>query len=113
MIATYSLIIAIGVILTIIPINLHPIFLKLRKPPQIPSHKKQLYEQHIKSAKWRKIKQRRLAKDGYMCKNWHWWPVKSNLEVHHKSYRNLGNEKQWELITLCKRCHNKIHKRKS
>jgi hypothetical protein len=31
------------------------------------------------------------------------------MDVHHKSYRNFGNEKLTELIHVCRQCHNKIH----
>ena len=34
---------------------------------------------------------------------------KTNLEVHHLSYKNLGNERFKELITLCHRHHEIIH----
>jgi 5-methylcytosine-specific restriction endonuclease McrA len=32
-----------------------------------------------------------------------------NLNVHHLSYENVGNEHQKDLILLCKGCHEKEH----
>lgn len=33
----------------------------------------------------------------------------SLLQVHHCSYAHLGSERQGEMITLCKHCHEKVH----
>jgi 5-methylcytosine-specific restriction endonuclease McrA len=32
-----------------------------------------------------------------------------NLEVHHVSYKNLGNEQPSDLIVVCSPCHDKLH----
>lgn len=31
------------------------------------------------------------------------------MDVHHKTYRNFGNEKVSELTHVCRQCHQKIH----
>jgi len=31
------------------------------------------------------------------------------LDVHHLSYKNLGNEKDEDLLVVCRRCHNDLH----
>lgn len=36
---------------------------------------------------------------------------KKNLNVHHKTYRNIGNESERDLLLVCKDCHNELHKR--
>ena len=83
------------------------------KAPKIPENKKELYKRHVseQSKEWRKIRQQRLAKDNFRCQNKHWWPATKNLHVHHCNYNNLGNEKLSDLITLCRSCHNKIHRK--
>lgn len=68
--------------------------------------------QYMQSPSWRKIRQKRLEKDKFRCQNIHVIGGKQGLEVHHKSYVRLGNERLSDLITLCRRCHNDIHKRK-
>lgn len=30
-------------------------------------------------------------------------------EVHHITYANLGNESAWELLAVCRECHEQIH----
>lgn len=34
---------------------------------------------------------------------------KDQLDVHHLTYENLGDEKDEDLIVLCRRCHNDLH----
>lgn len=31
-------------------------------------------------------------------------------QVHHLNYCHIGNEKLWDLISVCSACHIKIHK---
>ena len=33
-----------------------------------------------------------------------------NIEVHHVNYNTLGNERLNDLISLCRKCHNRIHR---
>lgn len=35
------------------------------------------------------------------------------LEVHHRTYERLGNESRWDLIALCRTCHDVAHGRRS
>jgi 5-methylcytosine-specific restriction endonuclease McrA len=30
-------------------------------------------------------------------------------EVHHQTYRNFGSEFAFELVSLCCRCHDRLH----
>ena len=34
-----------------------------------------------------------------------------NIIIHHRNYENVGNEKDTDLIVLCKRCHTLFHTR--
>jgi len=65
------------------------------------------FENYMKSDEWKNLKNQRLKKDGFccvLCKS------KEHLICHHLTYKRLFNEEINDLITLCKRCHNKIHK---
>lgn len=35
----------------------------------------------------------------------------NNLEVHHRTYERVGNERPADVIALCKACHEKHHDR--
>ena len=66
-----------------------------------------LYFDYLKTKWWAFIRQERLALDKYKCKKCN---QKNELEVHHLSYENLGEENVYtDLITLCARCHNDTH----
>jgi len=64
-----------------------------------------LYRLYLQSPQWRRKREARLILDRHRC-------VKCNamrrLEVHHLSYRNVGNEPMDDLRTLCKDCHDGV-----
>ena len=64
------------------------------------------YNEYIKSAEWLNFRQLVLERDKNMCQGC----LKSEAEeVHHLTYDNLGNELLFELISVCKPCHDRIH----
>ena len=60
------------------------------------------YHEYLNSSTWKARRQAKLAKAKYRCEN---CGEKGYLEVHHKTYKNLGNEDTNDLIVLCKGCH--------
>ena len=74
--------------------------------------KKVNYYIYIKSEAWRKKRLKRLKTDDFKCQfrvGRFKCGAKTSLEVHHLSYKNLGNERFKELITLCHKHHDIIH----
>jgi hypothetical protein len=77
--------------------------------------------QYLKSHHWRCLSNRLIDKaDGCcFCCGYHWkespWNYDHNdelierLEVHHVSYKNLGDEKPEDVIVVCSVCHDDIH----
>jgi len=65
------------------------------------------YKQYLKTSEWKKLRQQVLDRDK-CCQT---CVLIQNLEVHHKHYKTLGNEKLDDLITLCKECHEVITNR--
>lgn len=63
-----------------------------------------IYVEYMKSVKWRELRDFRIQLDQYSCQ------ICGNTatEVHHLTYRHLGGEYLFELISLCQFCH--IHK---
>ena len=65
------------------------------------------YKEYINSEKWKARKALFLKfnkKDYcYICGS------VENLNVHHKRYRNLGKEKDNDLMVLCEDCHHRVH----
>ena len=64
------------------------------------------YKKYIKSNSWfRKRNQAKYwhGKRCYVCNA-------KKVDIHHKTYKDLGNEDQKnQLIPLCRKCHFKIH----
>lgn len=65
------------------------------------------YDIYTKSPEWKIKREQRLEKDNHKCRtceNIEGFPV----QVHHKTYINLGNEPMEDLITVCTACHDAL-----
>jgi 5-methylcytosine-specific restriction endonuclease McrA len=63
------------------------------------------YQEYLESYIW-KDRQKLMLKmypKCYKCR-------KKATCVHHKTYKNVGEEKQRDLLTLCWSCHEEVHK---
>lgn len=71
------------------------------------------YEDYLKTPKWRAIALKRMEIDKNKCVMCQTMGTKTNpLEVHHLSYKHLGNEENRiyeDLVTLCHVCHKSTH----
>jgi len=73
--------------------------------------RKQLYASYLKSGHWQELKKQALARDGFKCTS-----CGSTLKLHghHKLYRhNLRACTVEDIVTLCKRCHEQLHRDKA
>lgn len=63
------------------------------------------YENYLKTRHWRRIRNRKILSDGvcFLCGK------DQNLQVHHRTYKRLGEEKESDLIVLCRECHKLMH----
>jgi hypothetical protein len=61
------------------------------------------YEKYIHSTEWRKIADSRMKLDNYTC----CVCGKPASDVHHLTYDRFGNEDVDDLVSLCRKCHNK------
>jgi hypothetical protein len=62
------------------------------------------HREYLKSATWQDIRKQVLERDNYTCKC-----GQKGYDVHHKTYKNWGNENLNDLITLCRSCHEQQH----
>ena len=75
-------------------------------------NKRGFYSEYMQSKEWKKKRRERLKFDGYECRGLHILSKRTDLHVHHKTYKRLGNESvRFDLITLCKKHHKKVHKK--
>lgn len=63
------------------------------------------HREYLKSATWKDIREEILKRDDYKCQKC----GNTGYDVHHKTYKNWGNEKLEDLITLCRTCHEQWH----
>jgi 5-methylcytosine-specific restriction endonuclease McrA len=69
------------------------------------------YKNYIQSSQWADLRKQYFQRAGYRCMLCN--GSGGGLELHHRTYRNLGHEKPADLITLCNNCHNFFHSHKS
>lgn len=69
------------------------------------------YSEQIKSPKWQKRRLDILNRDEFTCQQC--GNKELTLHVHHKQYRknaSIWEYENWELTTLCEKCHSDTHK---
>ena len=68
------------------------------------------YHEYIASREWRQNPARlaELEASGFRCRLCNGDCTGSALEVHHRTYANLGNEQRSDLTTLCRSCHRVV-----
>jgi 5-methylcytosine-specific restriction endonuclease McrA len=65
------------------------------------------YQRVLCSALWSERRAEIIEARGAMCE---WCGVDGeDLELHHITYENLGDELDDELVLLCKQCHVRAH----
>lgn len=102
-----------------LPIFIIVLSLKPNKLTDLRYKKKEnaaIYSDLLQNEKWKCFREKIKSRDNFQCK---WCGAQKNLAVHHKYYLKLPNNdfvQPWEypddaLITLCKKCHEKAHKK--
>lgn len=108
----------VTVSLILILIILLTLFLPTRPSIKYDNNNKDLsYEDLLKCKEWREKRQKILNRDNNKCV---YCGEVHNLQVHHKYYSKYSNGFRvypWNypddaLITLCDRCHKKVHNKK-
>lgn len=68
------------------------------------------YKTYMRSPEWEAKKQQRIAIDKGCCMCGRPLDKIKSVQVHHITYKNLGNEDVLtDICTLCGSCHKKIH----
>lgn len=73
------------------------------------SEQKIRYEKYLLSDEWRELKLDLLMKRGCKCEKCKRSRQPNMLQVHHKTYDRIFNEKESDLILLCGKCHMREH----
>ncbi len=64
------------------------------------------YAEYLQSPHWQAVRNGALKRAGFRCMACN---SAEQLEVHHRTYTNLGHEVDHDVIALCAVCHGKIH----
>lgn len=64
------------------------------------------YIKYLRSRRWMRIRKRAIERAEYRCQVCN---GTEKLEVHHRTYENLGHEHAMDIIVLCDECHTLFH----
>lgn len=68
------------------------------------------YVEHLMSDKWKQTKLTRLLIDNFKCQQCNKPITAETSHCHHITYQNLGDEGMKDVVSVCPRCHDVIHK---
>ena len=65
-----------------------------------------MYDAYLQSDEWKERRRLVFVRDNYICQGCLTCRAE---QVHHLSYANVGEELLFELMSICKQCHDRIH----
>lgn len=76
--------------------------------PFLQSRLRNKYDRYINGPEWDKKRKKVWRRDNYMCQVCGCGSTET-LQTHHLTYIHVFRESLDELLTVCSRCHGKIH----
>lgn len=67
------------------------------------------YARYRQSKKWKALRDQVRKRAGFKCQGCGATAQEKLLEVHHKTYERLGDERLEDLVLMCQRCHATEH----
>jgi len=64
------------------------------------------YQRYLQSPQWKERREKALKKAGGKCSL---CSKKGGLDVHHRDYSRIGQERPTDLIAICRGCHSTFH----
>lgn len=64
------------------------------------------YAEYRKGEHWQALRAQALERAEYRCQLCY---AEAGLDVHHRTYARLGNERVADLTVLCRSCHSQFH----
>lgn len=65
------------------------------------------YKDYLRTEHWEKTRKQQLETARYKCRVCNAAGVE--LHVHHRTYENIGSEREEDLVVLCEECHTLFH----
>jgi 5-methylcytosine-specific restriction endonuclease McrA len=66
------------------------------------------YHTHLRSEAWREKRQRVLLRAGCICEG---CGARQASDIHHLTYKHMGDEFLFEVVAICRECHERYHGR--
>lgn len=67
------------------------------------------YGEYLRSPAWRELQRATFERDKHLCQGCRKAPA---VLVHHLTYIRVGREMLFDLVALCRKCHDQIHEQK-
>jgi len=64
------------------------------------------YDEYLQTSHWHSKRYQALDRAKHRCQLCN---SSKRLDVHHRTYENLGHEEPEDLIVLCRKCHEHFH----
>lgn len=84
---------------------------RLRAVQELQESRRAEYNQYLESPEWQAKRDLVLKRDWYQCQAQLDGCTKAAEHVHHLTYTHLFNEPLFELVAVCRSCHDQIHGR--
>jgi len=68
--------------------------------------KRKVYYEYLKSDKWKRKRDKVMLRDKNVCQA---CLTREATDVHHLTYERIYNEPLFDLVAICRPCHEKIH----
>ena len=81
-------------------------YIGLRDNDRIPVKGFSKYQTYLDDEHWAKTRKKIMARDGYRCQI---CGSNRDLQVHHLTYKDIGQETDEQLVCLCRQCHFGLH----
>lgn len=65
------------------------------------------YQAYLRSEGWRMLRAAVICRAKGLCERCGKWPV---VNVHHLNYERLGREQLGDLLGVCSKCHQELHR---
>lgn len=85
-------------------------FENVKAAPKENSAFKEKYLLYLRSEEWLKIRLAMLKFYNFTCNRCKLKKHYKQLQVHHRTYKNVFHEEPEDLELICKKCHEKEHK---
>lgn len=77
-----------------------------RKQEEQAAERRRQYQLYLLTDKWKDKRERVMERDGRLCQACRRRPA---TEVHHRTYEHIFNEPLFDLVAVCRTCHENLH----